>query len=130
VLSIDARLNPAEMRRVLKPGGRLLVAVPGSDDLGELRAAVLGGEVAKERLEGAAARLAAEFELASRRTVHAMARLPPAALADALAATYRGGRESRRARIAALPEMAVTLSHDLGSFRGKIAAADGSTPHH
>jgi 23S rRNA (guanine745-N1)-methyltransferase len=130
VLSIDARLNPAEMRRVLKPGGRLLVAVPGSDDLGELRAAVLGEEVAKERLESAAARLAAEFEMEARRSVRATARLPPAALRDALAATYRGGRESRRERIAALPEMAVTLSHDLGSFRGKIAAADGSPPHH
>jgi 23S rRNA (guanine745-N1)-methyltransferase len=130
VLSIDARLNPAEMWRVLKPGGRLLVAVPGSDDLGELRAAVLGAEVAKERLESAAARLAAGFDLATRRTVRATARLPPAALADALAATYRGGRESRRERIAALPEMAVTLSHDLGSFRGKIAAADGPPPHH
>jgi 23S rRNA (guanine745-N1)-methyltransferase len=130
VLSIDARLNPAEMRRVLKPGGRLLVAVPGSDDLAELRAAVLGAEVAKDRLEGAAARLAADFVLAARRTVRATARLPPAALADALAATYRGGRESRRERIAALPEMAVTLSHDLGSFRGKIAAADAPPPHH
>ncbi|HEX9944048.1 MAG TPA: methyltransferase domain-containing protein, partial [Thermoanaerobaculia bacterium] len=42
VLSIDARLNPAQMRRVLAPGGRLLVAVPGPDDLVELRAAVLG----------------------------------------------------------------------------------------
>jgi 23S rRNA (guanine745-N1)-methyltransferase len=130
VLSIDARLNPAEMRRVLKPGGRLLVAVPASDDLGELRAAVLGEEVAKDRLEGAAARLAAEFDLEGRRSIRAVARLPPAALADALAATYRGGRESRRERIAALPEMAVTLSHDLGSFRGKIAAADGPPPHH
>jgi 23S rRNA (guanine745-N1)-methyltransferase len=130
VLSIDARLNPAEMRRVLKPGGRLLVAVPGSDDLGELRAAVLGEEVAKERLESAVARLAADFALTARRTIRATARLPPAALRDALAATYRGGRESRRERIAALPEMAVTLSHDLGSFRGKIAAADGPPPHH
>jgi 23S rRNA (guanine745-N1)-methyltransferase len=130
VLSIDARLNPAEMRRVLKPGGRLLVAVPGSDDLGELRAAVLGEEVAKDRLESAAARLAADFDLETRRTVRATARLPPAALADALAATYRGGRESRRERIAALAEMTVTLSHDLGSFKGKIAAADGPPPHH
>jgi 23S rRNA (guanine745-N1)-methyltransferase len=130
ILSIDARLNPAEMRRVLKPGGRLLVAVPGSNDLGELRAAVLGEEVAKERLASAAARLAADFELTARRTVRATVRLPPAALADALAATYRGGRESRRERIAALPEMAVTLSHDLGAFKGKIAAADGPPPHH
>jgi hypothetical protein len=45
-----------------------------------------------------------------------------AALRDALAATYRGARESRRARLDAIPEMEVTLAHDLAQFRGKIAA--------
>jgi 23S rRNA (guanine745-N1)-methyltransferase len=37
VLSITARLQAAEFRRVLRPGGRLLVALPAPDDLIELR---------------------------------------------------------------------------------------------
>jgi 23S rRNA (guanine745-N1)-methyltransferase len=117
VLSIDARLNPAEMRRVLKPGGRLLVAVPAADDLVELRAAVLGEGVLRDRLEGAAGRLAADFALEGRRTVRDSARLGPDEVRDALAATYRL-RESRRQAIAG---MDVTLSHDLARFKSKIA---------
>jgi 23S rRNA (guanine745-N1)-methyltransferase len=37
VLSITARMNAAEFRRVLRPDGRLLVAIPAPDDLIELR---------------------------------------------------------------------------------------------
>ena len=114
ILSIDARLSPSEMRRVLRPGGRLLVAVPGADDLGELREAVLGERVLKDRLERAVSLLAeAGFEMEARRSVHGTAELGPAEIRDALTATYRSGRESRRARIEALPAMRVTLSHDL-----------------
>src|ERR1700732_3352907 len=39
VLSITARMNSAEFRRVLQAGGRLLVALPAPDDLIELRGA-------------------------------------------------------------------------------------------
>jgi 23S rRNA (guanine745-N1)-methyltransferase len=118
ILSIDARLSPSEMRRVLKPEGRLLVAVPGADDLGELREAVLGERVLKDRLERAVSLLAeAGFEMEARRAVRGAAELGPAEIRDALTATYRSGRESRRARIEALPAMRVTLSHDLGRFR-------------
>jgi 23S rRNA (guanine745-N1)-methyltransferase len=117
ILSLDARLNPAEMRRVLKDGGRLLVAVPGPDDLVELRAAVLGEGRLRDRLEGAAERLADDFAMEARRTVQGTARLGPAEIRDALAATYRGGRESRRERSAAIPQLAVTLSHELARFR-------------
>lgn len=114
ILSIDARLSPSEMRRVLKPEGRLLVAVPGADDLGELREAVLGERVLKDRLERAVSLLAeAGFEVESRRSVRGTAELGPAEIRDALTATYRSGRQSRRERIAALSAMRVTLSHDL-----------------
>lgn len=128
-LSIDARLSPSEMRRVLKPEGRLLVAVPGADDLGELREAVLGERVLKDRLERAVSLLAAEgFELEARRSVRATVELGPAEVRDALTATYRGGRESRRARIEALSGLRVTLSHDLARFRVKIPASDAVPP--
>jgi 23S rRNA (guanine745-N1)-methyltransferase len=117
LLSINARLNPEEMRRVLAPGGRLLVAVPAPDDLLELRAAVLGEGALKDRMEKAAGTLAGLFEMEDRRTVRQTARMGQDALRDALAATYRGGRESRMERLREIPELEVTLSHDLARFR-------------
>lgn len=129
VLSIDARLNPEEMRRVLAPGGRLLVAAPAPDDLLELRAAVLGEGVLKDRMERTESTLAGLFELEARRTVRQTARMDQEALRDALAATYRGGRESRMERLREIPEMDVTLSHDLARFRPRSRVGLGS-PHH
>jgi len=138
ILSLDARLHAAEMRRVLTAEGRLLVAVPAPDDLVELRQAVLGEGVLKDRLPGAAARLAEGFELETRRTVRDRLRLGPAEARDALAATYRGVRQRQRERTAEIQEMEVTLSHDLARFRplspgprlrgGTAGATRGSYP--
>ena len=117
VLSLDARLNTGEIRRVLAPEGRLLVAVPAPDDLVELRAAVLGEGVLRDRLARAAEQLAPDFVLESRRSVRQTVLLDAAALRDALVATYRGARQSRLARLDGISEMEVTLAHDLASFR-------------
>jgi 23S rRNA (guanine745-N1)-methyltransferase len=117
VLSLDARLSAAEIRRVLAPEGRLLVAVPAPDDLVELRAAVLGEGVLRDRLVRVGEMLAPDFVLEDRQTVRQTALLDAGALRDALAATYRGARRSRLARLDGTAEMEVTLAHDLARFR-------------
>lgn len=108
-LSIAGRRPSAELRRVLKPGGRLLVAVPGEDDLIELREAVLGEGRLLGRVERTVAELG-DFKLESHRTLRSVETVNPQ---DALAATYRGARQSQRRE---LGEMEVTLSFDLLRF--------------
>lgn len=117
VLSIDARLHPEEMHRVLRPTGALLVAVPAPDDLIELRAAVLGAGAEKDRFGRAEALLAERFTLAHRTASLTRVELSPSAARDALAATYRAGRASRLPAIEDLAGLPVTLAHDIGLFR-------------
>jgi 23S rRNA (guanine745-N1)-methyltransferase len=117
VLVLSARGKPAELRRVIAPDGRLLVATPASDDLQELRAALLGEAHDRDRLGRAAATLAPAFTLEARAVVRHQAELDAAAVRDLLAATYRGARHSQGPRLDALGGMRVTLSHDLGRFR-------------
>lgn len=115
-LSIAGRRPAAELRRVLRPDGRLVVAVPAEDDLIELREAVQGEGVLRSRLEKVVEELAG-FELEARRTVRTMANLEPEAVRDALASTYRGARASQRERVEQLGPMPVTLSFELARFR-------------
>ena len=117
LLSITARRNAREFRRLLAPGGRVLVAVPAADDLAELREAVLGEGILRERLDRALAELEPHFELERRSTARQVARLEPTLLQDLLAATYRGARHAERERAAALSAMVVTSSHDLAVLR-------------
>lgn len=109
-LSIAGRRPGAELRRVLRPGGRLLVAVPGEDDLIELREAVLGEGRLLGRVDKTMAELAGPFELESHRSLRSVEKVDAR---DALAATYRGARQSQRKD---LGEMQVTLSFDLLRF--------------
>jgi 23S rRNA (guanine745-N1)-methyltransferase len=115
-LSIAGRRPSAELRRVLKPAGRLLVAVPAEDDLIELRKAVQGEGVLRSRLEKVVEELAG-FELESHRVVRTTAALDAGAVRDALASTYRGARASQREKVAGIGTMEVTLSFELARFR-------------
>lgn len=117
VLSLTARRNAPEAFRVLRPGGRLIVAVPGADDLIEAREAVLGERLLRSRAESVRADFAAHFELESHRTLRRRERLTAPEIRDALAATYRGARASERQRLHRLEAMDVTLSFDLFAFR-------------
>ena len=113
VLSITSRQNAPELRRLLAPGGRLLLAVPGADDLAELRTALLGKADLEARLPKTLQAFAADFALVAERRVRHRAALDRQAVDDLLASTYRGARSSERGRLAALDGLTVTLSHDL-----------------
>jgi 23S rRNA (guanine745-N1)-methyltransferase len=153
-LALTSRFDPAELRRVLAPrapaapasrapaaptadgaaaaatardaGGFLLLAVPGADDLVELRAAVLGEGRLRDRLRPALATLAADFELVRHDTVRTCLRLDAGDARDLLAATYRAGRHRERQRAILLVEPAapaglaaieVTASRDLAVLK-------------
>lgn len=115
-LSIAGRRPSGELRRVLSPGGRLLVAIPGEDDLIELREAVLGEGKLLGRVEKTVAELAGDFELEARRIVRHKARLGEEEIRDALASTYRGARESQRKKLEEVEGREVTMSFDLLRF--------------
>ena len=105
VLSITARQNPAEFRRVLKPGGRLLVAVPSPEDLAELRGP------GRDRVPRTIETFSREFRLADQRRVTATSDLAAEEVRDVLHSIYR----PLRAR--PVEAMSVTSSLDLLLFR-------------
>ena len=83
VLSITARMNAPEFRRVLREEGRLLIAVPAPDDLIELRGA------GRDRVARTVETFSNQFTLADRRRVTTTADLDAAAVQDLLLSIYR-----------------------------------------
>ena len=83
VMSIAARMNAAEFRRILRSNGRLLVAVPAPDDLIELRG------TGRERVERTVDTFAKEFTLVEQRRATTTAELDEASVRDVLASIYR-----------------------------------------
>lgn len=116
VLSVNARLQPAEMARVLAPGGRLLLAVPAADDLTELRALLLGEADAKPRMERALTTCGERFRLERRTVLRDRFELDTEGLADVLAASYRGARTRERERLAGVDGLTVTLALELAQL--------------
>src|SRR5712692_1019252 len=104
VLSITARMNAGEFRRVLRDDGRLLVALPAPEDLIELRGA------GRDRVARTIETFADGFTLVDRRRVTTAVDLDAAAVHDVLLSIYR----PRRSRAEA---MRVTFSLDLLLFR-------------
>ncbi|HYU26985.1 MAG TPA: methyltransferase domain-containing protein [Thermoanaerobaculia bacterium] len=111
VISITARMNDAEFRRVLRADGRLLVAVPAPDDLIELR-------------RNQRDRVARTVEFFSRFTLLEHRRVTTKGMVDirdVLLSSYRGAR-SREIR-------EVTFSLDLLLFApGSRGTPEGSSP--
>ena len=105
VLSITARMNAGEFRRVLRNDGRLLVALPAPEDLIELRGA------GRDRTARTIETFAREFTLADRHRVTTTADLDAAAVHDVLTAIYRPMRDRP------VEAMRVTFSLELLLFR-------------
>jgi 23S rRNA (guanine745-N1)-methyltransferase len=105
VLSITARMNAGEFRRVLRDAGRLLVAIPAPDDLIELRG---GG---RDRAARTIETFAQQFTLADQRRVTMTADLDAASVEDVLLTIYRP-MQSEPAKA-----MRLTFSLDLLLFR-------------
>jgi 23S rRNA (guanine745-N1)-methyltransferase len=105
VLSITARMNAGEFRRVLRDGGRLLVALPAREDLAELRG------VGRDRVARTVETFAPGFTLVEQCRVATAADLDAAAVQDVLLSIYRPLRRQPA------EAMRVTFSLDLLLFR-------------
>jgi 23S rRNA (guanine745-N1)-methyltransferase len=112
-VSLFGRRPFAELRRVVRPAGIVLVAIPAEDDLIELREAAQGEAVRRDRVEGVLAETAGAFTLARRETWRSRAHHDRAALEDALAMSYRGSRRSERARLEGVESLDVTAAAEL-----------------
>lgn len=107
VMSITARMNADEFRRVLRDDGWLLVGLPAPDDLIELRGK------GKDRVERTIGTFAEGFELTERSRVSTVADLDAAGVDDVLHSIYRPMRSEP------VTALRVTFSLDLLMFRAK-----------
>jgi 23S rRNA (guanine745-N1)-methyltransferase len=105
ILSITARMNADEFRRVLRDDGRLLVAAPAPRDLIELRG------IGRDRVDSIVERFSQHFKLSDRRRFLTAADLDADAVRDILLSIYR----PMQAQPAVA--MSVTLSLDFLLFR-------------
>lgn len=106
VLSITARMNAPEFRRVLREDGRLLVAIPSPEDLIELR-----GVGRDDRVERTIDTFRARFNLLDQWRVATTADLDAAAVEDVLHSIYRPMQPQ------AATALRVTFSLDLLLFQ-------------
>jgi 23S rRNA (guanine745-N1)-methyltransferase len=117
VMSIHGRRNAADCARVLPPSGLLLVAVPADDDLVELRAALLGRAVDRDRAVSVVAEHADWFTPLERWTVRKHRTLDREAVSDVLLSTYRGARFASARRREDLEHLDVTFASDVVLLR-------------
>ncbi|MFG0289215.1 MAG: methyltransferase domain-containing protein [Rhodopirellula sp. JB044] len=120
VVSLFGRRPITEIKRCLSPEGICVIAVPGEEDLIELREQVQQaghrrrrGDVIVEEMEDAGLRCVEQ------RTWKHQVTLDHDAIQDALAMTYRAVRHSQQARLSSIDTMNVTLAADLLLFRHK-----------
>ena len=115
VLSVFGPRNPAEIRRVLAPGGTLIVATPGPDHHAELRRS-LGLIGIDERKSARLAEAYGDYASTAVTSVRYQLHLGPADLTDLVAmgpSARHIGPDELAARVAALPPAPVTVTVDV-----------------
>lgn len=118
VLSLFGRRPVAEISRVLSPGGRCIVAVPGEEDLIELREQVQKEGQRRSRIGAIIDEMKANgLSCVEQTQWQTQMEIGPDEIADALAMTYRAARRSEHSRIASISTAKVTLSADLLKFQ-------------
>ena len=118
VVSFFGRRPVAEISRVLEPSGFCIVAVPGEEDLIELRERVQKEGKRRSRIDAIIEEMNANgLSCAEQKQWQTQIEIGPDEIADALAMTYRAGRKSEQRLIASIEAAKVTLAADLMLFR-------------
>jgi 23S rRNA (guanine745-N1)-methyltransferase len=114
VVSLFGRRPVAEIDRVLDPGGICIVAVPGEEDLIELREQVQQAGHRRSRWELVVEEMSASgLKCVQHKHWTQQFVLDSEAISDALAMTYRAVRYSQQARLESVSQMQVTMAADL-----------------
>ena len=118
VMSLFGRRPVAEIRRVLVASGQLVVAVPGEEDLIELREQVQKEGTRRRRVDAIIDEMQEHgLECVDQQSWRHQVEIGPDEIADALAMTYRAVRRSEQSRVATIDATCVTLAADLLRFR-------------
>ena len=117
IMSLFGRRPVSEIGRTLSAGGCCIVAVPGEDDLIQLREQVQKEGRRRSRVEA----IVEEMESHGLRCVdqkqwRTEVQVGAEEIADALAMTYRAFRRSEQSRIASIDAKEITLAADLMRF--------------
>ena len=117
-MSLFGRRPVAEIRRVLTPKGCCIVAVPGEDDLIELREQVQKEGKRRSRVHAIIEEMNGHgLQCVEQKQWGTQVEIGPEEIADALAMTYRARRRSEQSLIASVDAAKVTLAADLMQFR-------------
>ncbi len=105
ILSITARMNAEEFRRVLQPSGRLLIAIPAPEDLAEIRGK------GHDRTARTIQEFSPWFQVTAQHRTTTVANLEASAVEDVIHSIYRPHQPEP------LTAMELTFSLDLLLFR-------------
>jgi 23S rRNA (guanine745-N1)-methyltransferase len=118
VMSLFGRRPVAEISRILNPGGLCIVAVPGEEDLIELREQLQKEGKRRNRVDAIIEEMKSNgLVCVEQKQWQTQIEIGPDEIADALAMTYRAGRRSEQSLVASIDATQVTLSADLMLFR-------------
>lgn len=118
IVSLFGRRPVSEISRVLDPSGTCIVAVPGEEDLIELREQVQKEGKRRSRIDAVIEQMETHgLECTDQRQWRSQIEIGPDEIADALAMTYRARRRSEQRLVASIEATKLTLSADLMRFR-------------